>query len=72
MDFHRLIIQLLELYNNKQEGTIHFNNGKVVKLGNSILGHTKEINSFLKDYKYEKNVFLMIKYRQKTKLFVLQ
>ncbi|MCH5179742.1 MAG: hypothetical protein J1F32_00805 [Erysipelotrichales bacterium] len=67
-DFHRLITQLLDIYNVKQQGTIQFHNGLTIKLGNSISGHTNEINTFLKNYKYEKNIFLMIKYRQNNKI----
>ncbi len=67
-DFHRLIKQLLDYYNKEVPGAIRFHNGTIIKLGHSIAGHSDSIKDFLKHHPYEKNIFLMIKYRKSNKV----
>lgn len=67
-DFHRLIRQLLEMYNQRQSGVFRLHNGQQIKLGNSLSGHSEKLNDFVKKYGYEKNIFLMIKYRDSNEL----
>ena len=66
--FHKLISQLLEIYNQRQTGIFRLYNGKQIKLGNSLSGHSDELNDFIKKNDYEKNIFLMIKYRDDNEL----
>lgn len=69
--FHRLIKQLLEIYNKKQAGIIRFDNGEQIKLGNNLSGHAEKIHNFLKKFDFNKNIFLMIKYRRNNKILRL-
>lgn len=66
--FHRLICQLLEIYNQRQSGIFRLHNGQQIQLGNSLSGHSDKLNDFINTYDYEKNIFLMIKYRDNNEL----
>ena len=63
--FHKFIEQLLMKYaqEKKDVATLVFKCGDIAHLGKPLIGHREKIDEFLSKNPYEKNIFLMIKYR---------
>ena len=67
-DFHKFIDQLMMKYDQEERmdnpSTMVFPCGDIAHLSASLVGHRKALDQFLNYYAYEKNIFLMIKYRE--------
>ncbi len=66
-DFHRFIKQLMAKYDQEEKTSdpaiMTFPCGDIAYLGRPLVGHRRNIDNFLKEKEYSKNVFLMVKYR---------
>jgi len=65
-NFHRLINEVIKEYSvvNEEPDRLYINANAVFNLLPSLIGFKKEMQKVLKKYPYEKNVFLMMKYRE--------
>ena len=64
-DYHRQINQLVEKYTKEKEhqNYLYLEPNKKYELIKSLVGHKQEILEKLNTYPYEKNIFLMMKFR---------
>ena len=63
VDYEKLIDQLITKYNQSKNDEIEISNQDRFALIKPLVGHKKEIEETLKKYPYERNVFLMMRYR---------
>ncbi|MBQ4443129.1 MAG: hypothetical protein II896_00530 [Clostridia bacterium] len=66
--FHRLIRQLLTLYNEPIQGVLRLHNGECIHLGETIAGQYEVMRNFIKRKDYDKNIFIMIRYRNNNSI----
>ncbi len=64
-DFHKKILHLIKKYSRKNERTdvLHINPNTKFKLITPLVGYKERLQRQLESYPYEKNVFLMMKFR---------
>lgn len=67
-DFERLIDQLLEKYNEEKPEYLELGNVDKYQLTKAIVGYKQEILKRLKTYPFQRNVFLMMKFRTENEL----
>jgi guanylate kinase len=67
-DYERLIEQLLQDYNSEQSDILEISNEEKYQLIKPIIGFKSEIQKRLDKYPFEKNVFLMMKFRPENQL----
>ncbi|NOZ46115.1 MAG: hypothetical protein GXO79_04955 [Chlorobi bacterium] len=67
-DFQRLIAWLIEKYNRDNSDLLEINNKHKYPLVEPLIGYKKKIIKKLEKYPFEKNVFLMMKFRESNKL----
>jgi len=65
IDYHRQINRLVEKYSTEKENPnfLYVEPNKKYELIRSLVGHKQKILEKLNKYKYEKNIFLMMKFR---------
>lgn len=63
-DFKRIIKCLIDKYNQQDNKNLITSDGKKYKLIKPLRGYIEQISNKLKATRYEKNVFLMMKYRE--------
>lgn len=68
VDFQRLIDWLVKKYNENHPSVVQINNKHQYPLLKSLHGYKGEIQNRLEKYPFEKNVFLMMKFRESNKL----
>jgi guanylate kinase len=67
-DYERLIEQLINKYGKEAVNTLEFSNNEKYNLINHIVGYKAEMLSRLKIYSFDKNIFLMMKFRPENQL----
>lgn len=67
-DFQRLINWLIEKYNNENTNWVEIDNTHRYPLVESLIGYKKKIVEKIEKYPFNKNVFLMMKFRDSNKL----
>jgi len=68
VDFQRLINWLINKYNKRNPSLIEIDNKHQYPLLKSLQGHKTEIEKKLEKYPFNKNVFLMMKFRDSNRL----
>ena len=63
VEYQRLINQLVSKYNESKIDEIEISNREKFSLIKPLIGHKEEIMRMLEKHPYEKNVFLMMRYR---------
>jgi guanylate kinase len=65
-NFHRLINELIDEYSqeNEDQNKIYINSNAIFALLPSLVGYKENMKKMLNLYPYDKNVFLMMKYRK--------
>jgi len=63
VNYEKLIEQLIAKYKHSSEDSIEISNQDKFTLIKPLIGHKNEIVKILEKYPYEKNVFLMMRYR---------
>jgi len=68
LDFQRLIDWLIQKYNTENHEWIEIDNKHKYPLVKPLIGFKEKINKQLNKYPFEKNVFLMMKFRENNQL----